>query len=270
MIQLTLDTQALIAELDDIRRNQVPFAMSLAMNRTMEEVQVAQLRHIADEMTIRNRLFITRLVKIAPEDRATKDRLSAGIRIEGPRSKPDRGKVLTRHEVGGIRSTASQAPMFVPSRFLRGAPSQVISQRLYPSYLGVVTSRVGDSGRFVEPTFTQQGPRGTRHVRGRRNTFVLTPDLGHRISSRAAGVYQRIGPGAGAIVRLWMYRPTTQLTPSLEFSATFNKVVAERYNENFTGALAYALDENRQASASKAWKAARASGWRPPRLTEIL
>lgn len=270
MIHLTLDTQAMVAELDDIRRNQVPFAMALAMNRTMEEVQVAQLREVADTMTIRNRLFITRLVKIAPDDRAFKDRLTAGIRIEGPRAKPDRGKVLTRHEVGGVRQAASQAPMFVPTRYLRSSPAQVISQALYPSYLGVVTSRVGDSGRFREPTLTQRGPMGTQHVRGRRGTFVLTPDLGHRISARAQGVYQRIGAGKGAIVRIWQYRPFTTLQPTLRFSATFNAVVAERYNENFTGALAYALDENRQASASAGWKAARLAGWRPPRLTEVL
>lgn len=273
MFTLTLDTAQMIAELDDIRRNQVPFAMALAMNRTMEEVQVAQLRHVEATMTIRNRLFITRLIKIAPEDRAFKDRLSASIRVEGPRAKPDRGKVLTRHEIGGIRQTSSQAPMFVPTKYLRGSPQQVITQALYPSYLGVVTSRIQTDGTLkdqYDPKMSKRGPMGTQHVRGRRNTFVLTPDLGHRINARAAGVYQRIGPGKGSIVRIWQYRPFTTLKPSLAFQATFDATVAERFNENFTGALAYALDESRQASASQGWKAARLSGWRPPRITEIL
>ena len=270
MFTLTLDTKQMIAELDDIRRNQVPFAMALAMNRTMEEVQVAQIRHVEATMTIRSRRFIIQLIKIAPEDRAFKDRLTASYRIEGPRAKPDRGKVLTRHEIGGLRQAASQAPLFIPTAYLRGSKQQVISQALYPSYLGAVTSRVGDSGKLVEPKFSGIGEKGTRHVRGRRNTFVLTPDLGHRISDRASGIYQRIGAGNGAIVRIWQYRRTTTLKPKLAFQATFNATVAERFNENFTGALAYALDENRQASASRNWKAARLAGWRPPRLTEVL
>jgi hypothetical protein len=120
-----------------------------------------------------------------------------------------------------------------------------------------------------EPVFSGVGPRGTRHVRGRRDTFVLTPDLGHRIGARAAGVYQRTGSGRGGIVRIWQYKPSLTIEPKLAFGATFNRIVAERFNENFTGALAYALDENRQASASSAWKAARLSGWRPPRRSEL-
>lgn len=269
MFTLSIDTASMIAELDDIRRNQVPFAMALAMNRTMEEVQDAQIREVESAMTIRNRRFILNMVKIAPEDRAMKDRLSAGIRIEGPRAKPDRGKVLTRHEAGGSKQRGSQSPFFIPTAYLRSSPQQVISQRMYPSYLGVVTSRVGDSGRFREPTFSKVGEMGTRHVRGRRRTFVLDPQLGHRISMRQAGIYQRIGAGKGAIVRIWQYRPTLTLEPRLAFRATFDRVVAERFNENFTGALAYALDENRQASASRAWKAARVAGFRPPRRSEL-
>jgi hypothetical protein len=88
MFNLTLDTAMMIAELDDIRRNQVPFAMALAMNRTMEEVQEAQIKQVERAMTIRNRRFILQLIKIAPEDRAFKDRLAAGIRVEGKASDP--------------------------------------------------------------------------------------------------------------------------------------------------------------------------------------
>jgi hypothetical protein len=270
MFTLTIDTKAMIAELDDIRRNQVPFAMALAMNRTMEEVQVEFIRHMESTFTIRNRVFMRRLVKIAPEDRALKDRLSAGIRIEGPRAKPNRGKVLTRHEAGGTRQAAGQAPMYIPTKALRPTPQSTISQALYPSYLGVVSSRVGGSGEMFAPRMSSVGPRGTRQVRGKRGTFVLSPDLGHRISGRAAGVYQRIAPGRGGIVRIWMYRPQITLQPSLQFQATFDRVAGTRFNENFAGALGYALDENRQASASQGWRAARLAGWRPPRMTELF
>lgn len=270
MFTLNIDTKQMIAELDTIARNHMPFAMALGMNRTMEDVQSAQLQRVAATMTIRARRFIANLVKIAPDDRAKKDRLTASVRIEGPRDKPSRGKVLTRHEAGGVRTAASQAPMFIPTRALRGTAAQVISQALYPSYLGVVTSRVGDSGKLVEPTFTKVGPRGTRHVLGRRRTFVLRADLGHRISARAAGVYQRVGVGRGGIVRIWQYKPFTTLQPSLMFGATFARVVAERFNENLTNALATAIEDDRQGGRAKAWRAARPARGLPMPRTETL
>lgn len=255
MFTLSIDTDQMVKELDDIRRNQVPFAMALGMNWTMLDVQEAQREQIDREMTVRNPRFIYQAVKIAPEDRASKTKLTAGMRIEGPRKDPDRGKVLTRHEMGGNRQSASQAPFFIPMLALRRFPEQVISQKMYPSYLGVVTSRVGDSGRFVEPKRSKRGPKGTQHIRGRQRTFVLDPQLGHNVSQRAAGIYQRVGVGRSGIVRIWKYQPTLVLKQKLQFQATFDRVVAERFNTNFTGALAYAMEENRPKGGARVWRA---------------
>jgi hypothetical protein len=244
MFTLTLDTKAMIAELDEIRRNQVPFAMSLAMNVTMEQVQLAQRHRIESQMTLRRRTFVLRLVKIAAEDRAVKDRLTSSVRIEGPKAQPQRGQVLTRHETGGARHGKNGAPLFLPTQRLRPTPASAISQALYPAKLMVNGSPAG------------------------RGIFTLTPDMGSKLTGRGAGIFRRVGHGKGGLIKLWRYLPTTTLDPSLAFDVTFHAIVTAEFNKNFTGALGYALDERQQAAGVRTWKAATLASWQPPRAAE--
>lgn len=48
MIQVTMDIKALVAELNDLEKRQLPFAMQQALNLTADELRTAYQREMRD------------------------------------------------------------------------------------------------------------------------------------------------------------------------------------------------------------------------------
>jgi hypothetical protein len=229
---------------------QYSFATANAMNRTLDESQAAMRAGIRQRFTVRGRSagFIDRLVKRRREDFATRDRLVARIRIEGPENDLARGAILARHEEGGLRTAGRggysidpsyrvQGQFFLPTGVLRSNPSEVIARAMYPANLRLAPRRDISGGMMsakVHKTRT-----GKLQLKGKRRTFVLFAAHG----GAPIGIYQR-GDGSGGRThsedfhRIWSYRKTIRLKPRrLEFFPTIRSTVQQRYQLNLGGFL---------------------------------
>lgn len=92
MFSLDVEIPEATRFLDDFRFKQVPFATSLALNRTGELAKGEQTQGIFDRFEIRNGAFVRKSVV---QRRSTKRRLVTTLTV--------RDAFLTDHEEGGIR-----------------------------------------------------------------------------------------------------------------------------------------------------------------------
>lgn len=239
---LSLDaTVQRIGSLSEAAQQQLPFALSLALNQTALDVQLAQRLHNDREFTIRAQTFMERLVKISRSDRADKRNLVARVRIQGPESARRRGQdpaaVLTRHELGGTRTAPDPTrPFFVPADALRPSPRVVIPRQMFPAKLGLA-DRMGRQGAVVP------GKRGNvKRIKGasgqreRRAFFVLHSDDG---SGRPLGIFER--EGKDDIKPLWIFTARVTIRPRLNFFATAEEVVRRRFPPNLAAAFTRAM-----------------------------
>jgi len=229
-------------------------AMEKSLNRVAREIQDEQRAGQRRRFTVRAGTFIDRLVKIRRGEWATRDRLRAIVRIEGPEGYESRKNVLYRHEDGG---TVGGTP-YVPTREVRPTPASIIARSLYPSSLRLVTRRSADG--FLHPTIKPRKD-GSQIVVGKRRTWIYI-DRFHR----PIAVFQR-GDGTGGVLNdrgkrrrarnrirtrnddrrvLWVFlhRPL-RLRPRLRFGSTAERIYHSRLQPIFTEEFEKAMSRAR-------------------------
>lgn len=223
---------------------QAPFAMMRALNKTNTQGQTAVRAGVASRFIVRNPTFINRLVKIAPEDRATKSQLIARTRIEGPEGSEGRGSILARHEIdavltkNGNPAIPTEAYFYTPTDDLRLNPQQVIPRKLYPKALRLQTRR--DASGFVAPK-----GRITRHgafqLQGKLKTFVINRPN----TDTPFGIFQRDGKREGShhdnIHMIWYFTRRAHLHARLHFGETFTQNYRANFHANVSEAFAQAF-----------------------------
>lgn len=250
MYTVTMDVTKFDTALDALSARQLPFAASLTLNRSAEEVQTRLRQEEYLKLTIRNPQFMERLVKIKGEDRATKSRLVARVRIEGPEGSERLGGLLARHIEGGVVTKPgggySIDPTFqvegmqqIPTEVLRFPKSAIIPRRLYPTNLRIVSRKdvVGTLPAKVHKTAT-----GKYQLKGKQRTFVLNVPG----TNTPLGIFQR-GTGAGGktnrtdINLIWYFKKSITLKPRYPFYTLSDRVFTERFPVNWQGFWSYAL-----------------------------
>lgn len=218
--------------------NQLPFAVSVALNKTAEDVQEEVRGSLRRNFTINpaKRAFFDRMIKIRRSDRATKYKLATAVRVEGPESSTSRGErehLLTRHEEGGVARARlpHSHPLAIPTREVRPGPYDVAPRRLYPSSLRLVERR--------SPDGVLAAKRGVkRKIGGSRRSFFV---IGQPGSGDRWGVYERVGKGRRDIRMLWSFRERVTNPPRLRFYATATDTINRVWPANLAEALRKAL-----------------------------
>jgi len=82
-VRIHVDVVSRTRGLGAVAHQQAPFALALVINRTLEEIQLAERRVLAERFTLRRRQFVERLVKIENRDRPTKAKLRGRLGIQG-------------------------------------------------------------------------------------------------------------------------------------------------------------------------------------------
>lgn len=225
---------------------QIPYAASIALNRTGEEANAAIRQQMLREFTVRDRNLLRYVApqQIPAPDRATKDRLSVLLQTEG------KGRILNPYETGMRHDQrAPDEPVAVPTRDLRFTRQTVIPRRWYPANLGLVAKK-GPTGSYFalgrgaiknKATPFHTTARGAVQTKGKLRTFVLDPKQNRGLSPEQWGVYVRIGPKREDIRLIWQYRASVPRPRILHFEATARRVFADRYRANWNGAIALAL-----------------------------
>lgn len=227
-------------------REQLPFAIATALNRTGEDANAALRAHIEDKFTIRvpSLLRYVAPVQLPRPNRATKQNLT--VILETDRI----GRLFNPFEQGVPKSGSVERPLIVPSDALRLTKKTVIPRSLYPGNLGLTPKRdpagtsyyaLGRNSKKKKLTPFHTTGRGVTQVKGRRRTFVLDPRYNRNITPAQAGIYQRTGPGKHDIRLLWHFTERVQRPAVLEFYDTVDRTWDARIGPNFEGAMAFAL-----------------------------
>jgi len=208
----------------EIRSDQAPYALSVAINATALQAQETQREHQRRIFTIRNPTFVDRSTKLKP--RATKTSLFAVLQVDPPGG-PGRMEIITRHEEDTVRLPFKSKSLIVPAAPVKSRRIIRRSDPLHPSKWGL--KKVPQSGKYA------------RHevYRGNKGLYMI------RYSTGGAKVYQRQGPGKygtheGSIL-LFRLRAKTALHPELNFVENITRVVEERWEDNIAEAWDKAL-----------------------------
>jgi hypothetical protein len=248
LLTATLDTSEFRRQMTALEKDQLPFAASLAINRTVVKMQSAVRASLASHFTIAPARvkFMEMMVRFHKQDYATKVKLEAKFGVndsEGPgflttTLRQDRGFILGRHESGGVRQASADHPFAIPTKALRPGEFDLPPRNLYPTALGIFGAKYTIAPRKVSPIKRVGGQR--------RAYFVLRSAAGQPI-----GIFERYGQHpAGSreawqqpdrIRLVWAFRTTITLKPRLHFYETANRVREEVWVSTFEEAMAEAI-----------------------------
>jgi hypothetical protein len=220
---------------------QVPFAGSIAINRTGEEALEESRNVMRRTFTIRTyqgREFLPD-AKLIGSRRATKQRLYAFVGIGNPQAGPKTfygrlHRIYARQEFSTGAAQAGINDFFIPADRV-DSPSYQPPRKEYPTSLGLAVRR------GIDGSWTSAKSRTSK--RGRGGYFILPHVNGDR---KGYGIYHRDtgsrGKGTrGDISAVWFLRPSIKRRPRPFFIATMQKVVDSRFATNLLGALQAAV-----------------------------
>ena len=231
-IQIELDTNAseVARWIQHVFSDQMPFALSLAINRTAYNVRDAIRSGIQHRFTIRRR-WVVHGIQIPRGGRATKQKLEAIVELERRRS------FLAKFEEGGVKRGSVSLPIAIPTEHIRPTPQSLPPLALYPKNLRLLERR-DVSGFLAARTTLTRG--NVRQWKGLRRTFVIDP-WEHRADRQLWGVWQRFGPRRNQIRLIWAYWREIRIPPILKFYETGRRTIDAVWDRNFTAAFDRAI-----------------------------
>lgn len=247
MISIKHDLGDLIGKMNDLEKRQLPFATSLAINRTAQKVKQAEEREMKDVFD-RPTPYTLSSVFMKPSTKASlaavvglKDRATKAV----PASKFLRAQItggsrhLKKYEVA-LRSVGALPPGYftVPGEaatldaYGNIARSQVIQIlsffRAFPD--------AGYRANSTEATRAKMA-RGTKRKMG-ASYFVGSPGDG----KLPLGIWMRVHSGFGSALRpILIFVPHAQYQPIFDLSFVAETVIKKEYPAEFSRALAEAV-----------------------------
>lgn len=210
---------------------QLRFAVSLALNNTIKDVQTAIRSGLHQRFAVRQAGFIERGIMIERGDFATKEKLTARVSLA------KRAGFLRKFEEGGVKTAFDPTtPIAIPSQNIRPTFEAQVPLAMYPKNLRLVPRR---DVKGIRPARVHQTRRGVTQIKGKRRTFVLDPK--HHFGVKTWGVYERTGPGRRDIRLIWTYKSKIPIPKRLQFVETARRVALERWPKNLGAAIARAL-----------------------------
>lgn len=256
MISLEVQVDAAPArEFLDAVRNQVPFAQAMAINRTAEDA-IAAMKDGLDERFVIRRPWVREQFFINKRADKAESAPTAVLAVG-----KDAGFLL-KFEQGGLRQSGPDKfgvtrPFAIPTKLIRPDFHELVDPKLFPVNLGVFY-RTGVRDHFT-PLGGPNDPYGIlagRHKKSRRKQvaehyFTMKPggqESGPFVVDKVgAGVWVRLGSGRGLrrgrdrIRLMWKFKSSITVPASLQFGLTTNTVIAERFEANFDGMMAFAI-----------------------------
>lgn len=224
MIRIRSNARQVERRVQRLVREQLPFAISVAINDTAKKIQAEERARMQAVFEIRQKTFIERAVKIKPF--ATKRRLRAIIGIDAPGG---RSNIIARHEVAHEREPFDGGSLLVPVE--RGTT------------IAGLPGGARRTGRGARPSVRELGLRqlpqrsgGRRIYKGQKRTFMIREADGSGMILRRR---RKGGHGTfGGVELLYLLVPSVDIQARLGFRATVRRVLDSDY---FSRALRQAL-----------------------------
>lgn len=228
---IKVDTSEAVSFLNGLYAEQIPFAASLALNRTAKDVQDAERGELLANFVVRQPQFILGSVRIPAFSKKTDSPMQVTIEIG------DRGGFLRKFQAPGVKQALDPTtPIAIPSTNIRPSFGDLAPRSLYPKNLRLVPRR-GVKG--ILPAQRHVTARGVVQLKGKLRTFVLDPKEHRGVSTWA--VWQRTGPGKHDIRMLWVYKTRIPIPKRLDFVPVGERVVRERWPIRWAEAFAQAM-----------------------------
>lgn len=242
-----------IRALNSVRRDQLPYAISLAVNWTALSAQRDIRTNVRQAFILRKPTFILNTIKIEKYDFANKRTpWTFRVKVDDGRYKGGTTRdLLAKFEDGGTRLRNDPTfPFAIPSTNARPNVRDLVPRNMFPTALRLVASR-GVVGSFKTeggkrkkifgtlPALQKRTKRGILQWRGKRRTFVLDPR--EHMGVAVWGVYQRTGPKDQDVQLLWTYKQRLPIPARLRFVKTAEETVRRETTRNFERAYARAV-----------------------------
>jgi hypothetical protein len=228
---------------------QLPFAISLAINKTAEDVQRFQVAHMHKVFTVRVPGFIGRpeaphRSAIKRTHKASKGQPVAELAVLPPGG-IGRADIIARHESDRERRPRGGGTLAVAVEARRGKMGKV------PRKFGG-----GQGGGGIKALGLESQGTSGRVARGKERTFLIRGGNGEgaiyeRTTRRRGGKRRSAGSRARSQDSLagtrviFSLKRRTPLKPQLNFQVNAKKTVAERLGQNFAEAVRQALETAR-------------------------
>ncbi|SFI75897.1 hypothetical protein [Nitrosomonas sp. Nm34] len=247
MIEVKADFSQLLEKMTTLQMKQIPFAMSLAINRTAKKIKEAQEREIKDVFD-RPTPYIQNSVFLKP---STKNDLTAivGIKDQSVKAVPP-SKILSAEIVGGERrlkrfERALRAVGALPPGYFT-RPGEGAALDAYGNISkGQINQMLAYFQAFPEAGYKANSTaesraklkRGTKAKMG-ISYFVGAPGGG----KLPLGIWQRIHSGFGTAVRpILIFIPTALYEATLDFRFVAESVIEKEFYGEFNKALVEAM-----------------------------
>lgn len=249
-------------------QRQVPFAMSVAINRTAEEVLAEGRREIRENFIVRVPRFDLPPVQLPAAWRATVARPIATVDLGDDDGGSNgigarRRRIFTKFEYGGTKQADDpDFPIAIPTKAIRPNPTALVPRAMYPTNLrlaprkdadgsalaarrkGKVRTLAGHEAKqvvaradyYAALRATRGKARDKIGLQGIGGTFTMNDSQG-----KPLGVFQRIGTGHRAYRMIWAFRQRIAIPRRMDFARRGTAIINERFGVNFDGALALAI-----------------------------
>ncbi len=241
-----------VKALDDVARKHAPYAASVMINRTLEEVMAGGREHLQSRMKVRVPAFILPPVQLPRAARATKTKLQGQAALGyGDVTRDNVGdrreKILRKFETGGVKEAKDpQFPIAIPTDALRPSFGDLVPRAMFPQNLRLAPKKVG-SGEILPAlrnglVRTLQGEKIGKRARkqqgleGIGGTFTINDENGMPI-----GIFQRTGRGRKDVRMIWLYRRKIRIPDLMDFFEMADQIIQARALINWQGALELAL-----------------------------
>ncbi len=227
-MEIRVDGRATISALENLFRDQLPFATSLALNRTAKAVRAAIQESLERNFTIRRPWVLQGIVIPRFSDKHDSP-MMVSIELDPSRA------FLAKFEEGGVRAGTPELPIAIPSTWLRPAFADLVPRSMYPKALRLMARR---DVTGILPAHRHVTKRGVTQLQGKDRTFVLDQTM---FGVRVAGVYQRTGPGKHDVRLLWSFKDRIPVAARLRFHATALEAVQATWAQNYEAAFLLAV-----------------------------
>lgn len=214
---------SVIGNLTEIEEKHVPFALSLALNRTAKDVQVEVVSGLASQFTLR-RNWTAKGIRLTP---ATKGSLVARIYTKD--------WYMRDQEEGGDRRPRNGNDIWVPTLAVRdgGVLSGLVRRNMRPRALR----------KAADEAAAKLGATGKRHYRQPGEAYAKpTPFIAVMKNGKRGLFIRQDSSRRLPLTLLYTLAPDVKIAPRWHFQATGNRISAKRLRQQFIDALSHALD----------------------------
>lgn len=226
MITIVPHTEAFVASLNDIAKEQLPYALSRTFNELGKLAQLAVRNHTGQIFNVKRQAWVNASVKITHFASKYDGELYLSMGIHPPGG-DDRADILTKFETETQKTPFRGSHVAVP--------------------IGINEGKIlRDGQRFSDYHFVKKGNRWE----GDRNTFIVPIGAGkllvlqrveHRVRRKNKRTGAAIAVNKGDNMPLFLLVPSVKITPNLEFEKRVRDIVDKSWERVATAELNAAI-----------------------------